>query len=67
MIFVALEWRGKLNVASMRIFPDEEKALEYLKELAAAGESISVGFFRAYRLFPDKPPENLTRKLKGMI
>lgn len=74
MYFVALEWRGSLNVDSMRLIRSEKAVIQYLEELEKSTNLypddprpnynrgyITNGFYRVYQLFSDSPPKNMKK------
>lgn len=67
MLFVALEWRGKLNVASMRGFTADNDVADYLRKLQRQGYGLESGFFRVYELTSDASPKNRTREFLAVV
>lgn len=77
VFFVAQEWRGRLKVASMRTFPDEEGVRRYLEGIektttspgryAIQGGNVTSGFVRVYELSPEVSPKNRTKYFQAMV
>ena len=72
--FYAEEWRGRLKVETMRVFPTFEELVGHCKQVEkdsykewAKGGNITTGFYRVYELSPDKKPKLLNKKVRKEV
>jgi hypothetical protein len=56
MYFVTTIWRSALHIDPMRLFPEEEQAQNYARDLKNYGE------VRIYLLSSDAPPKRIKLK-----
>ena len=65
MFLVAVYWRGRLNVESMRFLQTEDEVIQELKKYERW--NVNAGLFRVYLMSANDKPANMTKKFQKLM